>query len=283
MNLEGDEEMEKNMLVKSNTNAMIEDMNEAERLCTTLMKSKHYAKLGMDGVFAIVQKAISLGIHPIEALNGGMYYVQGKVEMSAILMAKLIRQQKHSITMDKSSNETLCILHGKRADNGDTWKASFSIADAKRAGLYKDGTPWSKYPDIMCYNRALSKLARQLFPDVIGNCYVEGEISEAPKGDIDPIEAQEAEIVSSPFITQEQADELEMLLGEDDPEFKASVLDFVEKRFGSTAFTSIPIEAYQPIYNKIALHAHAREKAKNEDKQSSIAKNILINSSTNVS
>lgn len=158
---------------------VMEEFNQAQELCMKLLKTKHYQKMGNEGVFAITQKALSKGINPIEALNGGMYYVQGKVEMSAITMADLIRRKGHSITLGKESNDTICVLHGKRKDNGDTWKVSFSIEDAKRAGIYKPGGPWTKYPDTMCYSRALSKLARQLFPDVIGNCYVEGEIAQA--------------------------------------------------------------------------------------------------------
>jgi hypothetical protein len=36
-----------------------------------------------------------------------------------------------------------------------------------------------KYPEDMLYNRALSRLARRLFADVIGTSYIEGEIREA--------------------------------------------------------------------------------------------------------
>lgn len=166
------------MQTTSQSPMVMKNFNNAEQICKKLLESKHYSKMGYEGVFAITQKAISKGLDPLEALNGGMYYVNGKVEMSSITMASLIRSKGHSITLGKESNDSICILHGKRKDNGDTWKVSFSIEDAKQAGIYKGA--WIKYPGTMCYNRALSKLARQLFPDVIGNCYVEGEIKDAP-------------------------------------------------------------------------------------------------------
>jgi hypothetical protein len=243
---------------RDNNEIMLSEIESTEKICTALLKSKHYEKIGRDGIFAIVQKAASLGIKPIEALNGGMYYVQGKVELSAITMARLIRQQKHSITMDKNSTPTMCILHGRRADNGDTWKASFSIDDAKRAGIYKEGSPWSKYPDIMCYNRALSKLARQLFPDVIGNCYVEGEISEAtPLYDSHTVQDDECDIsvdVADDKVSPEQIEALKTLLMDCDDNFIATVFNFLQQRFGKPDFSVLPADMYETISKKLVAH-----------------------------
>jgi hypothetical protein len=253
-------EMEKEIAVRSDIQLMIDDINQSETLCQSLLKCPHYAKMGKEGVYAIIQKAASLKVHPMEALNGGMYFVQGKVELSAILMAKLIRQQKHSITLDRSSDETICILHGKRADNGDTWKTSFSVADAKRAGIYQEKGPWGKYPDVMCYNRALSKLARQLFPDVIGNCYVEGEISidlPEPKKPSGPQTQDEQSIEQAEIVTaldEDQIRQLEYMLAESSEEFRTTVLNFLQQRFGAPDFRVLPADMYIMIHEKISKH-----------------------------
>ena len=146
---------------QNNFDVALNDIESTQKVCEKLMKTPHYSKLGQDGIYAVVAKAKSLNINPVEALNGGLYYVQGKVGMSAEMMAALIRQAGHSITKDPKSNESIVILHGRRADNGDTWMTSFSLDDAKRAGLLKN--IYDKYPGIMLYNRAMSMLARQLF------------------------------------------------------------------------------------------------------------------------
>lgn len=155
---------------------MIDEIQETRVLVDSLLKTKHYQRLGPEGIFAIIQKAKAINVNPLDALNGGMYYVQGKVEMSAFMMNQLIRQAGHSISKDSKSDDTQCILHGKRADTEDTWTEIFSINDAKRAGIYREGTGWTKYPRNMLFARALSNLARMLFPDVIKGCYIEGEI-----------------------------------------------------------------------------------------------------------
>jgi len=153
---------------------MIDEIKEIKEVCKLLMETNHYGKLGPAGIFAIIQKCNAVGIQPMEGLNGGMYYVGGKVELSSVMMNSLIRKAGHSITCKENTAE-ICTLLGKRSDNSDEWISSFTMEDAKRAGLLRSPI-WSKYPDIMLYNRALSKLARQLFPDVIGGCYIEGEI-----------------------------------------------------------------------------------------------------------
>lgn len=161
----------------------IEIVNKQNTLISELMKMPNYKKLGQDALAIIIAKCQTMGIDPFIGLNGGMYAIQGKIEMTSSMMNMLIRQAKHSITKDRKSDDTICILHGKRADNGDTWTESFSIQDAKKAGLLNEksyNSPWVKYTKDMLFNRALSRLARQLFPDVIQGCYVEGELRDNP-------------------------------------------------------------------------------------------------------
>lgn len=223
-----------NEVVEKKEKNPILDLQNTNKLCKMLMEQPHYKRMGQEGIFAIVQKAQSLGLNPLEALNGGMYFVQGKVEMQSILMSKMIRAKGHSITMGKESDKKQCVLHGRRKDNGDTWKVVFTIEDAKRAGIYKENGPWGKYPEDMLYNRALSRLARQLFSDVIGNCYVEGEISEAPPLEEPVAELEELRPVEKPVelekITEDEFDELNDLIGED-ADFREKILGWLEKRF----------------------------------------------------
>ena len=151
----------------------ITEFTEIKELCKELVSTKYYAKLQNFEIFAIVQKASILKISPLDALNGGLYCVHGRIEMASILMNRLIRQAGHSITCSEMSDKC-CTLTGTRTD-GDSWTVSFNMEQAKRANIVKNG-PWTQYPDIMLFNRCLSRLARCLFPDVIHGCYVEGEI-----------------------------------------------------------------------------------------------------------
>jgi hypothetical protein len=141
------------------------------------------------------------------ALNGGMWNIQGKIELSARLMTYLIRRAGHSLIV-KTINDNECVLEGTRKDNGDCCTASFTIQEAQKAGLIRSGSNWIKYPQDMLYARALSRLGRRLFADVIGNAYVSGEIREV-----------QAEVIVEPvrdiLLAQEEIDEFISSFGEE--------------------------------------------------------------------
>ena len=138
--------------------------------------SPYYQKEG--GKAGIISKwlaARELGIPPMVALNGGLHYVQGQITISSTVMNGLIRKRGHSIQKIQHNDE-ICELKGERKDNKDTAHSIFTIQQAKKAQLIKPNSPWEKYPARMLFNRALSNLAKDLFPDCIGSAYVEGEL-----------------------------------------------------------------------------------------------------------
>ena len=162
-----------------------------------------YAGVGSEQkILMVLLAAQELGIKPMQALNGGIWNIQGKIEISARLMNSMIRRAGHSITV-KQCDSKACIMEGKRSDNGDTFTASFTMEDAQKAGLASRDV-WKKYTEDMLYNRAMSRLARRLFPDVIGTAYVEGEIREAEFEILDSNQSQEETKSSEP--SQEEID-----------------------------------------------------------------------------
>lgn len=200
-----------------------DEVETTQKLCTQLMKSPHYAKMGEAGIFAIIQKAKSIGMDPLDALNGGMYYVQGKTEMSGQSMLALIRSKGHSVSMDPKSTDTKVIMYGKRCDNGDTWRVEFSIEDAKKQGIYRN--QWEKMPKVMCMWRCVSQLSRFLFSDVIKGVYVQGEIADAPAFSA-PIEM--ADITEEPLkISEPQVFVLKMLEEQLDDVCKAKLYSWM--------------------------------------------------------
>lgn len=239
------------LAIQDDFSRSVVEVENTKKMCELLMKTPHYSKLGSEGIFAIVSKAKSLGMDQIEALNGGLYYVQGKVGMPAETMAALIRQKGHSIRKDEKSNDQVCILHGKRADTGDTWTIRFSMDDAKRAGLLKN--MYEKYPQAMLYNRAMSFLARQLFPDIIkGAGYTLDELKEIAysKSDMNPIENKDESNID--LISQEQANELAAALSECDPEYQKNFWNFLKKQVaGIESLDQLPLSMYDRIRSAV--------------------------------
>lgn len=227
---------------------ILKDVEVMQKMCAQLMKTKHYQTMGEAGLFAIMQKAKSLNINALEALNGGLYYVNGKVGMSSEMMACLIRQAGHSITKDPKSDEKVCVLHGKRSDNGDTWMVSFSMEDAKRAGLAKN--MYEKYPGIMLYNRCMSMLARQLFPDVIkGAGYTMEELNEIKERT--PLGASEEITIVEPvksYISEEQANALMITLEQCPKDYIKNVTDWVMRNRGG--FDKLEMADYEALIER---------------------------------
>lgn len=218
------------------------DLEKIQELCKKLLATPHYKKIGEEGIHAIMARAKALGIHPFEALNGGFHCINGKVGMSTEMMAALIRRQGHSIQKDPRSTPECVVLKGKRIDNGDEWTCSFSKEDAIAAGLWGTST-WKKYPQVMLYNRAMSMLFRQLFPDLsLGAGYVEDELKEITKtGDYatkpENLPVEPVEVINEPIqlppkvetINAEQVNELVDLLEKTPQEYRDSVYDSLKR------------------------------------------------------
>jgi hypothetical protein len=223
------------------TENVLAEVASMQKLCQQLMKTPHYAKMGEAGIFAITQKAKSIGMDPLDALNGSMYFVQGKCEMSGQAMLALIRSKGHSVSMDPKSTDAKVIMYGKRADNGDTWRVEFSTEDAKKQGIFRN--QWEKMPKVMCMWRCVSQLSRFLFSDVIKGVYVQGEISDAIPFDA-PVEYVVEEVVRK--ITQEQAEELLSILEECSPETKTKFNNFI-KTAGADSIFDLPVNSYDNL------------------------------------
>jgi hypothetical protein len=205
--------------------------------------SKMYRGVGEKaGVMMIMLSARELGISPMAALNGGLNIINGKVEMSAKIMGALIRKAGHQFE-PVESNENLCILKGKRGDTGEMQMAKFTIEEAKVAGLIKPNGGWVKWPEDMCYARALSRLARRLFSDVIGMGYVEGEISgqkafnEAPKAEEETTPTVQVDV--EPIDYEKKLNDLYDLFDKEDRYLLMEYMKVVMKHFSWTQYQCI--------------------------------------------
>lgn len=144
----------------------------------TAVDSQMYRGVGKEaGVMMIMLAAREYGIGPAQALNGGLQIIEGKVELSARMMSALIRKCGHQLKIE--DGEGYCKVWGKRKDTCEEHEVKYTMEMAQRAGLIKDKGAWKKTQEDMLYNRAMSRLARRLFSDVIGVGYVQGEISDS--------------------------------------------------------------------------------------------------------
>lgn len=149
----------------------------------------HWKKLGGNGkpeevvstILSVMLLARELGFSPMQAVSGGINNIQGKFEISARLMNQAIRSRGHKVQVKLLTDE-VCTIWGQRKDTFEEMESTYTIEEARRSGLVKDGGAWKKNPQDMLFARSISRLARRLYPDCIGGCYVEGELQETIQG-----------------------------------------------------------------------------------------------------
>jgi hypothetical protein len=122
---------------------------------------------------------------------------------------------------------------------------------------------YEKYPGIMLYCRAMSMLARQLFPDIIkGAGYTMDELKEIARSTEKhftyEIQKQEEPIVE--VITTEQYLELKELFQDCDDMFRAKILKSLAK-FNIFEIDKIHVGIYDRIKTAIITHLDEKNKS----------------------
>jgi len=210
----------------------LSEIDNVHTMVKKLMNTKHFQKMGEDGIFAIIMTAKSIGMPAIDALQGQLYYVQGKVGMSYEAMNMYIRNAGHSVQI-KHLDTKSCTLIGKRKDNGDTAEITFDMDDAKKAGKNYD-----KHPKTMLFARCLSMLKRFLFPDVCTKVYVKEEMDDMKDDHFDGVTLDSdlptpQEILNNPpeilkeVVSAEQSDELKSIFNECSKDTQKLFMEFL--------------------------------------------------------
>lgn len=192
-------------------------LNVFKELAQAAIKSGSYGNMTIETATNLMLSAADLGVSPMKALNGAFHIVKGKIVMAGHLISDRIRSAGHSIKVTEHTREK-CVIIGVRKDNGDSYKSEFDVEDAKMAGLLGSDA-WKKYPKDMLYNRAISRLGRVLFSDVVGACYSEDE-----KHDIEGIKPEDrpahdpddSNTIEVPPAVLDQTEAIATLIGNDE-------------------------------------------------------------------
>jgi hypothetical protein len=114
-------------------------------------------------VAACIMTGRELGLGPMASLRG-IDMIEGRPALQAATLDALARQAGHSVTYPDYSDTKVTAL-AVRGDDGSRYSATWTIADAQRAGLAGKAV-WRQYPRAMLKARALSEVARMAFPEV---------------------------------------------------------------------------------------------------------------------
>lgn len=172
--------------------AFAADMDMRWRVANILAKSGMVRESRPEAVMAISLKAFEMGVPLMQAMSG-MFFVDGKVALEGHLLDALAIQRCGVRKTIHESTRRVCRLTLHR-DSWDSCEVSFTLDDAKAAGLIKDFdattgevTPavsnsgkaklqWKKHTEEMLYWRALSKGLKRIAPDYFGGTYTVDEL-----------------------------------------------------------------------------------------------------------
>lgn len=186
-------------------------LTEAKEFATLISKSdlvpKDYREKPSN-VLVAIQMGMELGLPPMQALQN-IAVINGRPAVWGDAMLALVRSNaacewvKETITGEGDRMVATCAI--QRKGDPEPTSRSFSVDDAKKAGLWSKDGPWKNYPKRMLQMRARSWACRDAFPDALRGIGMVEEVQDIPKnmGDAEVVERKTV-VRPQPLKTYEQ-------------------------------------------------------------------------------
>lgn len=126
----------------------------------------------------------SVGLTPIQAVQGiavinGVPSVWGDTQKALVDGSGLVEDRAEHYEGNKGSEDYTAVVTIKRKGRATPVTTRFSVADARKAGVWGKQGPWSQYPEQMLMNRARSFAHRNQFSDVLKGLHSAEEMQDA--------------------------------------------------------------------------------------------------------
>jgi hypothetical protein len=157
-------------------------MSEAGQLAKWVHESRQFSAYGTpQAVLATVLAGRELGLQAMASLRS-IHIVEGKPTLSADLIRALAMQHPdcryfRCVARVTTPGEERAVFVTKRGDDPEM-SLTYTIEEAKAAGLIRNGSGWVKNPADMCVARASAKLARLVYPEATFGLYLREELEE---------------------------------------------------------------------------------------------------------
>ncbi len=145
------------------------DLVALQSISKELAQSRLHAHHNPADVLFVISVGEFLGLNAATALMN-IYNVNGMPTMKADLKLALAKRHPEYAGCEIDANTERCIVKMKRRNETGTEEAitsTFTIEDAKRAGLFPKKDNWRMYPQRMLKARAISYAVNDLFPDIV--------------------------------------------------------------------------------------------------------------------
>jgi hypothetical protein len=130
-----------------------------------------------------IQHGSEIGLSPMQSLQNiacinGRPAIWGDAALAVAMASPVCEYVRESIEGDGESMVAMCTA--KRRGYETPTVARFTVADAKKAGLWGKSGPWTQYPKRMLQLRARGFALRDAFPDVLKGLVTAEEAQDYP-------------------------------------------------------------------------------------------------------
>jgi hypothetical protein len=137
-----------------------------EAIAPVMWQSRFFGVSSKEQAAAVMIKGFELGL-PLAASFEFIHIVEGKPTLSPRGALALIYTSGELVGLKIEDKPDACTVWMKRK-NGVEFTATWTMDDARRAGLVKDRGAWAMYPANMLRWRAIGFCADVVFPDLLG-------------------------------------------------------------------------------------------------------------------
>ncbi|TXG96508.1 MAG: hypothetical protein E6R08_09240 [Nevskiaceae bacterium] len=158
-----------------------QNIEEALKFADYLSKStivpKDFAN-NPGNILVAIQWGMELGLQPMQAMQN-IAVINGRPALWGDAVIALVRSSPLCEYIYESDDGETATCRVKRR-NEEEQVRTFSMAEAKAAGLAGKQGPWSQYPKRMRQMRARAFAMRDVFPDVLRGMPVAEELQDIP-------------------------------------------------------------------------------------------------------
>lgn len=156
------------------------DFEQALKFSEMMSKSNLVPKefVGNAGnIMVAVQWGMELGLQPMQAMQN-IAVINGRPSLWGDSVMALARSSSLCEYIIEDDNGETATCRAKRKGQDAEIVASFSMEDAKKAGLAGKQGPWTQYPKRMRQMRARAFCLRDAFPDVLRGMPIAEELQD---------------------------------------------------------------------------------------------------------
>jgi len=195
-------------------------------------------------ILVCLQMGAEIGLSPLSALQSisvinGKPSVWGDGAIALVQASGLLLDHEEDVEGEGDERFGYCRM--VRKGRATPYLKKFSIADAKRAGLWGRNV-WKGYPDVMLVARARSACMRAAFPDVLKGVITREEAADYPPEDEQAKEARPTSDLPTPqrASAQEKVDQEtgEVIEGTPDEELESALAESLEVVGGAASVSA---------------------------------------------